>query len=345
MNDDLICFVGDLHFGEKGNSEKYNNSLLTLCGFIVEESKSRGCSKLFQFGDWHHDRLKINVDTLNKSVEGAKIFSEYFTEAYTIVSNHDIFYRDRLDVSSMKILEPYITVIDKPTKLFDDKVIAVPWVVDGQMWDDVVEMSKSCEYMFAHLELNGFNVNDAYVMEHGHSHVALKHLKKVYTGHYHSPQVKDNIVYCGTPIPITMNEANEKHGIYFFNLKTGDCEFVEYNGVTVVSIPYDKLDEVLATCDPSNSYIRVEFPEDLEDELLISAAQDKLQAANVSEFKIQYVPIAVREILNSDVEDVSDVENIDGVVMQFIDSANSLAAVDNDLLKEIYKLAIERSHD
>jgi DNA repair exonuclease SbcCD nuclease subunit len=244
----------------------------------------------------------------------------------------------------MKFLEHYMTVIDEPTVIFDGKVLALPWVVDGEMWDNAIKLSKTSkvDYMFAHLELNGFKVNDSYEMEHGQSPKELSHLKHVYTGHYHSPQTKENITYCGTPIPITMNEANEAHGIYFLDLDTGVLEFVEYKGVNVLSIPYDKLEDILDEIDPENTYLRVEFPDDLEDETIISDVQALLTELKVSEFKIQHTPSAAKLILEGDVGTVENVENIDAVVLKFLDESNKIASVDNEILKAIYQEAMER---
>ncbi len=340
----LICLIGDLHFGEKGNSSKFNQQVLGVLEFAVTEAKKRDCKTCFQLGDWHHDRHKLAVDTINFSIRGAEILSDWFDETITIVSNHDTYFKERLDVNSMKLLEPYMRVIDEPTLICNGQVVATPWIVSGEMWDSVIKLSKTkgVKYMFAHLELNGFKVNDSYTMEHGLSHKELSHLNHVYTGHYHSPQTKDNITYCGTPIPITMNEANEAHGVYFLDLDTGKIEFVEYTGVKVLSVPVDKLAEILDEIDPDNTYIRVEFPDDIEDETIITDVQSLLTDMNVSEFKIQYTPSAVKTILESQQNDVSDVENIDEVVLKFLDESNKIAGVDNELLSSIYKEAILR---
>jgi len=244
----------------------------------------------------------------------------------------------------MKFLEPYMTVIEEPTVILDGKVLATPWIVSGEMWDDVIKQSKSSgvEYMFAHLELNGFKVNDSYEMEHGYSHKELGHLKHVYTGHYHSPQTKDNVTFCGTPIPITMNEANESHGIYFLDLETGNIEFVEYSGVSVLSVKYTELESVLEKIDPASTYIRVEFPDDLEDETIITDVQNLLTELKISEFKIQYTPSAIKTILDGVDTNVENVENIDAVVLQFLSESSKIAGVDNELLSEIYNEAIMR---
>lgn len=335
-----ICLIGDLHYGEKGNSDKFNQQVNDLLRFAVDESKKRTVEMCIQLGDWHDDRSKLNVATINRSIEGAKILQEGFDTVYTIVSNHDIYHRDRLDVNSMKLIEPYITVVDQPTII--ENFIMVPWVVSNEMWDEVINLTheSKVDYMFAHLELNGFLVNDMYEMEHGYSPTSLRHLKHVYTGHYHSPQTKDNITYTGTPYPISMNEANGTHGIYFFDTETGDCEFVEYTKVKVLSINYDELD-VLDECDPQHTTVRVVFPDNLEDETVITDVQNFLKEKGFDDHKIRYTDKKATAIMESDVGEVEEVENIDGVVINFLKTSKPIDGVDLELLASIYQDAIK----
>jgi hypothetical protein len=281
---------------------------------------------------------------MNYSITGAKTLQNGFDEVFAIVSNHDIYHRDRIDINSMEMLKPYLTVIDTPT-VYKNSIL-VPWIVSGEEWDNIINETKATkvDYMFAHLELNGFKVNDNYTMEHGFSPKELKHLKHVYTGHYHTPQTKENITFVGTPYPITMNEANGKHGVYFLDLDTGVCEFVEFTKVKVLSIPYDQLD-ILDSCEPEFTYVRVEFPDDLDDETKISDVQKMLEERNFSEHKIQYTDSKTKQILATDVSDVKEVENIDEVVVSFIEHSTEIAGVDKTMLAEIYLEAIERGTD
>ena len=337
----LVCLIGDLHYGEKGNSEKFNQQVNLLLEFAVSEAKKRSCKTCIQLGDWHHDRSKINVSTMNYSIAGAKTLQNGFDDVLTIVSNHDIYHRDRIDINSMEMLKPYLTVIDTPT-VYKNSLL-VPWVVSGEDWDSMITLSKKeeSEYLFAHLELNDFKVNDNYTMEHGFSPKSLSHFKHVYTGHYHTPQTKNNITYCGTPYPISMNEANGQHGIYFLDLDTGACEFVEFELVKVISIPYTDID-ILEHCDPEFTYVRIEFPDDLEDETIISDVQKFLEENHFVEHKIQYTDSKTKQILSADVSDVKEVENIDEVVVSFIENSADISGVDKNLLAEIYKEAKER---
>lgn len=344
--------IGDLHYGEKGDSDKHNDQTNDCLRWAVSEAKKRSCTTVVQFGDWFHNRNRVNVNTMNKGIEGAKILSDGFDHAYTIVSNHDIYHRDRLDVNSMAILRPYINVIDEPTELPEEAcggessgVIMWPWVTSGKAWDSYINVSKGYRFLFAHLELNGFLMNDHYEMEHGYSPKELRDFEHVYTGHYHSPQTKDNISYLGIPFGVSMTEANRELGIYFLETKTGEVEFVPYGKVKVISIPYEEFDQVIEDLDPENTYIRVEFPDDLADETEITRVQKVLEEGNFKDSKIQYTETKTKQLLESDVEEVEEVENIDKVVRTNLSQSSKVEGIDNEILIRLYNKAAEMGED
>lgn len=337
----LVLFIGDLHYGERGDSVKYCQQVNDMLIWAKTEAEKRDCKTVVQFGDWFHNRTKVDVQTMGFGIQGAKILQS-IGDAYTLVSNHDIYHRDRLDVNSMKILSPYIKVIDAPTVLNGaENVIMWPWVTTTERWDEYLSASKGYDYVLGHFELSGFMMNDNYTMEHGFSAADLKKFKHVYSGHYHSPQQKGNITYLGVPVPHSMNEANRQMGVYFFETTTGDLEFVPYEAVKVISLDYRELSK-LDTVDAENTYVRVEFPDSLEDETVITDVQKYLEERNFAEHKIRYTDTKVREILETDVGDIQEVENIDEVVVTFLDDSRTIDGVNKSLLREIYIEAAER---
>jgi len=333
--------VGDLHFGERGDSQKLSGQLIELLDWVCEFKDVDG---VIQLGDWFHHRTKLKLDTLNYGIDGAILLMERFGKenVHVLIGNHDAHYHDTLEITSLSAIRPYVNVIDSPTPL-NGNCLLVPWITDGQMWDEVVSMSDDFDHCFGHFELNSFKVNEAYTMEHGYSPKGLKKFKTVLSGHYHSYQKKDNIVYLGTPIPITQNESNESHGVFVFDTETGDLEFHEYDKVKVVSIPYTEI-ESLDGLDPENTSIRIEFPDDLEDETLISDVQEWLSEHHFTDTKIKYRGSKVKELLDGvDEDDITEVENIDEVVLKYITSATTVNGIDNQRLEKYYRLAIQRS--
>jgi DNA repair exonuclease SbcCD nuclease subunit len=337
-----VLIISDLHFGEKGDDPRYNEHLLTLLEDVSNYAIENNITTCVQLGDWFHNRNRVQVSTLAYAIKGAIILAENFHEVYVLAGNHDLFYKDRLDTSSLAALDAYVTVVDKPTTA--GNVLLCPWIVDGEMWDEVCDASKTHDYLLAHLELSGFKLNEAYVLEHGYSHKELKGYKRVISGHYHSKQEKDNITYCGTPIPITFNEANEEHGWWVLDTDTNSLEFVKYDRVKVISIPYDEI-ESISDYDPDTTTIRIEFPDDLDDETLVTDVNEYLKEKGFHDYKVKFKSSKTKEILNAVTDSVDCVENIDEVVKSFLSGSFSVDGIDKTLLTKYYDLAIKLSED
>lgn len=343
-----ILTIGDTHSGEQSNSQKYNEFVNEMFEWAVGIAKERNIETAVHLGDFFHNRNSINVQTINYGIDGAKILSDYFGKdnIYVLTGNHDLYYKDRLDVHSLSIIEPYVTVVNELLSL--ENCLLTPWIVDNEQWDKLVSECTSefnkYDYVFGHFEFNGFKMNDAYVMEHGNSHKELKNLKRVLTGHFHSPQVIDNVHYVGTPIATTMSEANEAHGIHILDTETNELEFIEYTGVKVISIPYTEI-ETLDDYDPYRTSVRIEFPDDLDDETLLTEVQDYLTDKHFNEVKIKYKGNKAKELLEASVDNIEEVDNIDTVVKKFLTGSIEIEGVDKSILVKYYDKAIEKGEE
>lgn len=335
--------VGDMHFGAKKNSEDFSGRILDFMDSVVDYAQTNAIDALIQFGDYFDSRNSINVATLNYAIEGAKKWNRYFgkKDLTFILGNHDLYHLHKIDHTSMKVLTPYVHVIDRPVVL-DDGIVVAPWIVDQAMWDRVIELSNENRVLMSHLELNGFMVNDHYLMEHGYSHTELKNYDLVLTGHYHSQQKKDNVQYIGTPYPISMNEANESHGFWVFDSETLELEFIEYTGIRAISVSYkDIIEDKVDLSNPDGTSIRIEFPDDLDDETMIEEVRSSLEEKGFQDIKVKYRGNKAKEILEEDVEEISNVENIDQLVISYLDKSSDVEGVDKDKLKTLYKKAMD----
>jgi DNA repair exonuclease SbcCD nuclease subunit len=342
MNNNKILILGDLHFGFRRDDPSFQESILTFIDWVIDLSIKEGFTHCVQLGDWFDSRNNVNVATVNYSIEGAKRLNNHFgiDNFFILMGNHDLFHLHRLDVSSLAILQPYATIVDDLASIIDDSILAAPWIVDEEMWNLVVEGSKEFKFLFAHLELNGFLVNDQYAMEHGFSHRELKGFKRVITGHYHSPQKKDNVQYVGTPYPITMNEVNEEHGVWAFEPHNNKLEFIEYHGSKAISLSLsDYLDKGLSQYDPTTTSVRIEFPDDLEDETLLESVRKELEDEGFREVKIKYRGNKANEIINQEVVNIEAVDNIDELVLSYLEKSAPVKGVSNEMLKELYQQA------
>ena len=335
-------FIGDLHFGEQGNSQKFNGQILDFLRWVVE-TFSADVDGVVQVGDYFDSRNRIDVSTLNYGIMGSKILQEGFGKenVYVLAGNHCSYYLNRLDVSSLAAIDAYVTVVDE-MKSLGDNLLLTPWIATDEQWDDLVSTHSKYEYIAGHFEFSAFNMNENYVMESGRSHRELNKAKTILSGHYHTRQEKDNVIYIGTPYPITFSEANQAHGVYTLDTETGEIEFIQYDGIKVVSIPYTELD-TLKDLDTTNTRVRIEFPSDIEDESIIGDILEEVGEMGFEGVRSLYKGKKLEKLLSNDVN-IEDIENIDESVMDAIKNID-VTEINKDILTTIYKQAIEASNE
>jgi DNA repair exonuclease SbcCD nuclease subunit len=191
------CFT-DIHFGLKNNSRQHNNDCETFVKWFIDEAKKFRAETCIFLGDWHHHRSSINISTLNYSISNLKRLSENFEKTYFITGNHDLFYRDKREISSVIFANeiPNIEVVNEI--LVKDDVAVIPWLV-GNEWKKIKKIK--CKYMFGHFELPNFKMNAMVEMpDHGEIQAEhFSHIERVFSGHFHKRQHKGNISYIGNP--------------------------------------------------------------------------------------------------------------------------------------------------
>lgn len=195
---------------------------------MIEEAHKRNVKKCFFLGDWHHHRATINVSTLNYTVNALQILNDNFDEVHMIMGNHDLYYREKRDLNSLPfaIKYPNINIINDDI-YEEDGVAFCPWLVEDE-WKRLKELKS--KFIFGHFELPDFYLNAMIKMpDHGGLQVSdLSKAEKVFSGHFHKRQIKNNVVYPGNCFPHNFSDAwDEERGITFLKWD-GSYEFVDW---------------------------------------------------------------------------------------------------------------------
>ena len=179
----------DLHFGLRHNSPEHNDDCIAFLEWMVVQGKEKGAETCIFCGDFQHHRSQVNSHTLDYMLRAVKILNDNFVKTYFLVGNHDMYWREKRDVSSTKFaaLNPNIVFIDNILEI--DNVALIPWLVEDE-WKKVSKIKS--KYIFGHLELAGFKMN-AMVEMPDNGTLSSKHFPnqdKVFTGHFHARQTK-----------------------------------------------------------------------------------------------------------------------------------------------------------
>lgn len=210
----------DIHFGRSSNSAQANQDNLDFIEWAIEEGKTWGADACILMGDYFDNRNSLHISTLNAGLKGLEMLSEAFPDVKFIVGNHDLFYRDKRDITSTAFAKHLknVQLITDPITIGEgaNGVTFLPWLVGNE--------HKQCKkiktrYVFSHLELNGgFLMNAKVPMPEHEGNIdtdAFKHGPEyVFSGHFHFRQAKENVVYTGNVMPFNFADSwDEDRGI------------------------------------------------------------------------------------------------------------------------------------
>lgn len=198
----------DIHFGLKSNSSTHNDDCLNFIKWFIETAKQEGCETCFFLGDWHNNRAAINIVTLNYSLRALEMLNNAFDIVYFIPGNHDLYYRDKRDIQSVEWARhlPNVRIVND--WFADGDVVIAPWLVG----DDHKRIHKlEGKYCFGHFELPHFMMNAMVAMpDTGEiKSESFRGFEKVFSGHFHKRQTKNNIYYLGNCFPHNYADAGD----------------------------------------------------------------------------------------------------------------------------------------
>lgn len=182
-----VVMFSDIHYGNHSNSDEFNQQCNDFLSFVkdwTDEHLQEPFITIFM-GDWFHNRNTINVKTLNYAKEGLITLSNIGSEQYLILGNHDLYYRNQRDVSSVIIPEEAqgIEVIAEPL-VIKDKLLLTPWLLEDETIKDLIEKHNP-EYVFGHFEIPSFKFNQKVVCQGEYNPFDYQGPKHIYSGHFH----------------------------------------------------------------------------------------------------------------------------------------------------------------
>jgi DNA repair exonuclease SbcCD nuclease subunit len=230
-----IAILGDTHFGVRGDSidfHKYYQKFYDTIFFPY--LKENGINEVIQLGDLFDRRKFINFNSLYFS---RKYFFDKLKEngikLHTLIGNHDIYYRNTLEVNSPElVLNEYENVFvysESKTIEIDGLLIdLIPWICQNNE-ESVLEFMKnsSSDVCMGHFEIDGFEMDRGNVYHGGLDRKELKKYDIVLSGHFHHKSSADNILYVGTPYEMTWSDYNDPRGFHVFDTKTRNMEFIQ----------------------------------------------------------------------------------------------------------------------
>jgi DNA repair exonuclease SbcCD nuclease subunit len=124
----------DLHVGLRSDSVSRLNIVKDVGNKIAKACKDNNIDYVFFLGDLFHSRSSISVYSMNVAIDIIRTIAKNVKKLYLILGNHDIYYKNQLDVHSSKIFESVenVIIVDKlkAIQFGTQKILMVPWLAN-----------------------------------------------------------------------------------------------------------------------------------------------------------------------------------------------------------------------
>ena len=123
----------DIHFGLKGNSISRLNIAVKAIKCILDEVKKQNISNIIFGGDLLHERVSINVNTMNVVLKCVEALAKR-CKVFLIIGNHDTHFKNSVDINSLNMFRhtKNVVIVHQASQLNlnGQKVLLAPWLSD-----------------------------------------------------------------------------------------------------------------------------------------------------------------------------------------------------------------------
>jgi DNA repair exonuclease SbcCD nuclease subunit len=299
-----IAFINDTHFGARGDSQLFLDYFIKFFDEVFfPYIKEHDIKTVIHAGDLMDRRKFVNFNVLNqvrtKFIDRLK---EENIEVHCVLGNHDVYYRNTNMINSIReLFDDDLILYETPTVVnFDGLDIGlVPWI-NKENYDESMNFLKtsSASIIVGHFEFDGYQVMRGIKYNGGMNSKLLERYDRVFSGHFHCKQEKNNIYYMGTQYQITFADLNEAKGFHIFDTDTRDVQFIENPYKMFHSIIYndehEPVDSDSFACNHlKNTYIKL-YVENKKHPYSFERFMDKLYSCGVAKITV------VEDIIDSE---------------------------------------------
>lgn len=163
-----------------------------------------------------------------------------------IVGNHDIALKSSNAINAChEVLGEYMSVLINPREIEIGglSILMVPWITPENYEQSMAAIKNSkARVCMGHFEINGFEMYQGQLMEHGLDASKFVHFERVFSGHFHHKSSRGNIEYLGAPFEMVWSDHGGVRGFHVFDTKTLNLRHVINPNRMFHRIVYDDKD-------------------------------------------------------------------------------------------------------
>ena len=335
-----VAILGDLHFGAHASSILHHEYMQKFIDDFFDFVDTNKIKIVLQLGDLFDVRKHVNTWSMHFArtvfIRGVV---ERNLKVFVILGNHDIFYRDSLEISSVEeLLTPYADwfhIIKEPEDVIigDHSFLLLPWICKENInaVETAIKKSKS-KFCAGHFEFNGFEMFKGQMSRTSQTHAGYTKFKKVFSGHYHHKNSRDNVLYVGTPYELTWQDSGTSKG--FFTLAEDESlTFHENPYKLYVTLTISK-DDLPSVEDVASRILKIRLIDSWEPKE-VDALLDRLYSMKPHSIKIVDQKSTITDVGEMDSDEFSAGTGIDIMISEYVSNIQVNETLDRSRLNHV----------
>ena len=343
-----IALITDTHYNFKKANKNFHDYFAKFYRDIFFPYLEKNSIKtVIHLGDAFDNRKGIDywaLDWAKKNVYD--VFKQLDIKVYSIVGNHDTYYKNTNEVNSIDILlDEYENIVKisspKEATVGGLDILLLPWICSENQEEVFSLMEKTkAKVVFGHLELQGFFVFPGQSQPHGMDKKVFDKFTKVFSGHYHTRSDDGRIFYIGNPYQMFWNDYNDSRGFNILDTETLNLQFIKN--------PYSIFEKIYY----EDSKFEDIVEKDLENKIVKLIVKKKTNQKQFDLFldkltKIPFLELKISEILDIDDSNYqyseNEIEDTLSILNGYVEESEFQLNKDivKKIIKDIYNEALE----
>jgi len=257
-----VFIIADTHLGMRSSSVEWLDMVVDWFrqDFIPKaRALARPGDILIHCGDVFDNRQSINLLVQHHAIGIIEELSKIFSGVYLLAGNHDVMRKNSNEISSLDCLKyiPGVTIFKEPKviPIGTKKALMMPWMpsIDEER-KCIEEMGEGASYLFCHTNIAQMKMDRVQRVEHGLGPEELGQFDRVFSGHIHIRQDRNNAIMVGNPYQMTRSDSGNDKGWYTLDPDTCEIDFYqnlhspEFKKVYIFEYTDRPIDDLISTC-------------------------------------------------------------------------------------------------
>lgn len=345
----------DLHVhNHKGQVDRLQNCVDVL-DWVFQQAKINNCEYIFFLGDLFHERSKIDVLNYLRTFE---VFMKHMIDdasqrqVFLLVGNHDMYHKERWDVSSVKPLSaiPNVHIIQSPLtkEIGGCRINWLPYT--NNPLEHIAKFKQEMgDILLGHIAVHGALLNTSYgtrsdvVVEFDSDMIPVdanlfSEWKMVFLGHYHAAQkFNDKVEYVGSPLQLNFGESFQQKQIIVLDLRTLEKTYI-FNDFSPKHLIVSPDDIENSAYDLNGNFIRI-VVNDIGNKDLVDLKQKIIKENQVLTLDLKQRDKSAKDDTTI-IDDIQSIlHNTEEVIRRYVEENNT--SLDKCLLMEVVKKCLK----